>query len=429
LPDFPVLIGGDCRGTMAALAMAGEKFDSIVCDPPYDLISTVRRFGKPGSAPAKSNGATGVYARASKGFMGKLWDGTGIAFDPETWRLAYECLKPGGHLIAFGGTRTSHRMTCAIEDAGFEIRDSVYWIYGSGFPKSHNVSKGIDKAAGATRSVGRERVFANGSKPRATARDFGVGDLRERNPGHRMESLSATIEAELWDGWGTALKPAVEPITLARKPLAATVAGNMTTFGTGGLNIGACMIPGAKPDTTRGAGGKNGRYAPVAAQERILDDGAGRHPANLIHDGSPEVIAMFPETKSGKPGIMREGRNNGACFGAESRAPGTPMTGIGDSGSAARFFASLGFTEHDPVFYCPKAKKSDRAGSGHPTIKPLALMRWLCTLVTQPGGRILDPFAGSGTTLQAAYECGFSAVGCEMDPQYQSDIISRLAFL
>lgn len=410
--NLPILIPGDCRDAMAAFAMAGEQFDAVVCDPPYELTSTVKRFGKPGSAPAKSNGATGVYGRAARGFLGKLWDGTGIAFDPDTWRLAFDCLKPGGHLLAFGGTRTSHRMVCAIEDAGFEVRDSVYWIYGTGFPKSHDVSKGVDKAAGAVREVISARNAVKRMIPGADQHATGTWLKDNGRMYTPSETAPATIEAEYWQGWGTALKPSVEPIVLARKPLIGTVVQNVLAHGTGGLNIDACRIPGEKPLVRVIDHEKRDR--PILQTKSGSNTGEitteGRWPANLVHDGSAEVMAHFPQTSSG--GAPTVGDRNGEVYGTFAERS---LTNHGaNSGSAARFY------------YSAKASKRDRAGSKHPTIKPLALMRWLCTLVTPPGGRILDPFAGSGSTLQAAYECGFNAVGCEMDPEYQADILRRI---
>lgn len=343
---------------MLELAASGTLFDAMVTDPPYDLVSVVKRFGGANAAPAK-HGTNGLFARQSRGFMGKEWDGTGVAFSPDTWRLAYDVLKPGAHLLAFGGSRTYHRMAVAIEDAGFEIRDCIMWLYGTGFPKSHN----LDGA---------------------------------------------------WDGWGTALKPAFEPIIVARKPLDGTVAANVLAHGTGALNIDASRIAAPEGKTTGGRGRSDGA---VGRQPSTgYDAAAGRWPANVIHDGSDEVLeafAAYGESKSSdRP------RHNGA-FKSVAKGQETARTSHGhaDTGTAARFF------------YSAKASAADRANSKHPTVKPLALMRYLVTLVTPPGGTVLDPFSGSGTTLQAAAECGFNAVGIERDPEYQADILRRIARL
>lgn len=350
---------GDCLAVMDMMASA--SVDAIVTDPPYHLTSVVKRFGKPESAPAKF-GSDGIFARASRGFMGKEWDGGDVAFRPETWAEALRVLKPGGHVLAFGGTRTYHRLAAAIEDAGFEIRDMISWLYGTGFPKSHN------------------------------------------QPG----------------GWGTALKPACEPIVLARKPLTGTVAANVLTHGTGALNVDGCRVG----DEVRHAaftslapcsGNKLGHAD--TAEARRGTQGApkeyvGRWPANVVHDGSDEVLAAFPDA----PG------QQGVVTGLESSSPFANVYGDipkragraeprRDSGLAARFF------------YSAKASRADRADgldgrNPHPTVKPTALMQWLVRLVTPPGGVVLDPFAGSGSTGRAALLEGFRFVGIEKDPEY-----------
>jgi site-specific DNA-methyltransferase (adenine-specific) len=332
--------------------------DSVVCDPPYHLTSIVKRFGSATAAPAQV-GATGAYARASRGFMGQTWDGGDIAFQPEFWAEVLRVLKPGGHLVAFSGSRTYHRMAVAIEDAGFEIRDQLMWLYGSGFPKSHN------------------------------------------QPG----------------GLGTALKPAHEPTCLARKPLIGTVAANIAAHGTGALNIDGCRIEAGKETIERGD--LDAAYTNSAEGYQRLNrsmmthkpkeragpaNALGRWPANIIHDGSEEVLAGFPESNA------RDGVTKGANLGfhgggaAHSRIPKEVRS---DTGSAARFF------------YCAKATSEERGeGNNHPTVKPVALMRWLCRLVTPKGGTVLDPFAGSGSTLIAADAEGFDAIGCELSPEY-----------
>ncbi len=322
------LLTGDCRDHMRAMVSRGQRVHSIVTDPPYHL-STVKRFGKPGSAPPVSAGPTGVYKRSAAGFMGKAWDGGDVAFDPETWALCLDMLPPGGHLLAFGGARTYHRMACAIEDAGFEIRDQVMWLYGTGFPKSHNVGKKLDD----------------------------------------------------WQGWGTALKPAHEPIVVARKPLDGTVAQNVLEHGTGAINVDACRVGvGEKRKTTMGgmAHKANPIYGEFADKDRSkpIETTQGRWPSNVVHDGGDEVERLL--------------------------------------GEPSRFF------------YCAKAGKAGRRGSKHPTVKPVALVRWLVRMVTPPGGTVLDPFAGSGTTGEAAHVEGFDSVMMEADEQYARDILDRM---
>jgi len=406
---------------MGGMVLDGETFDSIVTDPPYDLVSIVKRFGKAGAAPARG----GVYARSSRGFMGKAWDGTGVAFDPNTWAAALHVLKPGGHLVAFGGSRTWHRMAVAIEDAGFEIRDTLSWMYGTGFPKSHDISRAIYKHLGAERTEGAREWTGGG-------RSGGI--LGDAAPNMRtILDTPATPEGAEWTGWGSALKPAWEPIILARRPLSGTLAENTLQHGVAGLNIDACRVDGVKPVMVRtatvvAATAMAGTSTGATSTGEYTTE--GRWPPNVLHDGSPEVLAAF--ARFGESRSTAQPRRNSAqprtvAKGAESaRVTG----GHEDSGSAARFFPALPFTDDDWRFwYSGKAGKADRAGSRHPTVKPVALMQWLCRLVTPPGGRILDPFAGSGTTLQAAHACGFAGVGIEQDPEYQADIRSRLALL
>lgn len=351
------ILQGDCRDAMKTLP-AGSV-DSIVTDPPYEL-----------------------------GFMGRQWDRTGVAFSTTTWEEALRVLKPGGYLLAFSGTRTYHRMVCAIEDAGFEIRDQIGWAFGSGFPKSHNGPWG-----------------------------------------------------------GTALKPAWEPIVVARKPLIGTVEENWRQHGTGALNIDACRVPtddklggGAEKATRPDQKGNEGWVRPWMSDEdareahaiRVHDnvlkaEMLGRWPANLIHDGSDEVLAAFPQAKGQQGPISgtAPSAKTSNVYGAmkregEASADSDNLGAVGfkmkpgarriDTGSAARFF------------YCAKANKADRNSGGaennHPTVKPADLMRYLCRLVTPDGGLVLDPFMGSGSTLKAAELEGFDAIGIELSPDY-----------
>lgn len=364
---------GDCIEIMRG--MADASVDSIVTDPPYEL-----------------------------GFMGKGWDSTGIANSPAMWAEALRVLKPGGHLLAFSGTRTYHRMACAIEDAGFELRDQIGWAYGSGFPKSRN------------------------------------------------------LDGE-WTGWGTALKPAWEPIALARKPLNGTVAANVLAHGTGALNIDGCRV---HSDDATGGEYTVKRFAPGAS---VNKDGnwkqdvefrgvmkAGRWPANIVHDGSDEVLAAFPEAPGQQAAISssapsdktsnvygrmrREGEasadsENDGAVGFKMK-PGMRRL---DAGSAARFFYCAKASRADrneglsssstpavatdaTMRQCETADWSTRNGNHHPTVKPTELMAYLCRLVTPPGGLVLDPFMGSGSTGKAAMREGFRFVGIDMTPEY-----------
>ena len=328
--------------------------------------------------------------------MGKSWDSTGIAYSILLWSEVLRVLKPGGHLLSFGGSRTYHRMACAIEDAGFEIRDQIMWVYGSGFPKSMDVSKAIDKAAGAERICTKEGVIQRGGLGEDW--DTGSSDTRPRY------DQATTDAAKQWDGWGTALKPAHEPIVVARKPLIGTVAYNVQTHGTGAINIAGCrvgteQVPSNKLEQWSG-------FGEMRRPDYTQTINTGRWPANLIHDGSDEVVEQFPYTKSGSisPHHKRTTSKTKNAF-AERAAP--PEQTLGDSGSASRFF------------YCAKANKKDREeGNVHPTVKPTDLMRYLCRLVTPSGGTVLDPFMGSGSTGKGARLEGFNFIGIEKDPVY-----------
>lgn len=393
----------DCRHGLALLP--DNSVDAILTDPPYEL-----------------------------GFMGHAWDRSGIAYDVAMWREALRVLKPGGHMLAFSGSRTYHRMTCAIEDAGFTIRDSLMWVYGSGFPKSLDISKAIDKIYGATRSVVGQQYRA------ATGRDEGYGF------GESFDiTAPATLAAQIWEGWGTGLKPAHEPICVARKPLAAdTVAANMLAYGVGGLNIDACRIavdPVADASQLRTMNvskldpadtlgwGMNTKAAREGARVLGLD---GRWPANFVHDGSPEVLAMFPEA----PGQQGRAKNDGSMaknevYGTMRNVTASPEP-RGDSGSAARFFQQCGWAQDDLeaalFLYCAKASKREKgADNKHPTVKPLALGRYLAKLICPPGGVLLDLFAGSGSFPLAAKLEGFQSLAFEKDPESAEYATRRLS--
>ena len=400
---------GDSRDVLKSIPDA--TFDSVVCDPPYALVSIGKRFGADNAAPSRP-GATGAYARASAGFMGQRWDTGETAFDPEFWVEVMRTMKPGAHLIAFSGTRTYHRLACAIEDAGFEIRDMVSWLYGSGFPKSHDVSKAIDRAAGAAREVVGQTIHPDGRHRNVVARDSGVHDGGQRQNGVGLPvTAPATPEAAEWQGWGTALKPACEPIVLARKPLAGTVAANVLAHGTGALNIDASRIDGES--TARVNRAEMGYHGGNLAPEYRTGSDAGRFPANVIHDGSEEVLEAFLQTSSGARAAGDYRFLGGDVY---RRAGAGPMPVLeGSSGSAARFF------------YSAKADSDDRLGSKHPTVKPIDLMAYLCRLVTRPGGLVLDPFAGSGSTGMACLREGFDCVLIEREAEYVEDIRRRIA--
>lgn len=491
------LLHGDCLEQMKTLD--DNSVDSIVSDPPYGIS-----------------------------FMAKKWD-----YDVpsvEVWEEAMRVLKPGGHALIACGTRTQHRMVVNIEDAGFEIRDVVSWIYGSGFPKSLNISKAIDKSAGAEREVVEWKKSGGGRTTAANPMDRDAGKTNSHDP----ITAPATEAAKQWDGWGSAIKPAVEFFTLCRKPLSEkTIAANVLRWNTGGLNIDKCRVVAdndlhEKPISRKkedranntkdvpnmqhgisgveqlsekakeGAdmrgkvpscvneegeqsaleGGNNGKARRLHTEQLDWQDGAsggngaasreatgkerscppqepqeggqqdrklrgdqqgashneisqhsmqsdgqapvGRFPANLIHDGSQEVLELFPETKGDSKNRKPRGNNVGGDKFKTTKAFTT--TGHSDNGSAARFF------------YVPKASKKDRNegcdelenGNNHATVKPTALMAYLCRLITPPNGVVLDPYMGSGSTGKAAIREGFSFVGCELDKDYYNIAKARV---
>lgn len=384
---------GDCLDILRT--MPDSSVDSIVTDPPYGLGR------EPGAMAMLADWlATGHHDVKGTGFMGKAWDA--FVPQPALWRECLRVLKPGGHLLAFAGTRTHDLMTLGLRIAGFEIRDTIMWVYGSGFPKSLDVSKAIDKAVGAVGGQGAVKG-RSGSVRNAMAGDFTGGEYHEYIP--------ATDAARQWQGWGTALKPALEPITVARKPLGGkTVAANVLAHGTGALNIDGCRVGDDVTVTVRnGNSGAHGRYGKDTRVFR-RENPPGRWPANLIHDGSGEVLALFPFVKGGTAVRRNSGGNT---FGGVRPKPAMDDMGYGDAGSAALFF------------YCAKASKADRdeglegaLRNTHPTVKPTALMRYLCRLVTPPGGTVLDPFTGSGSTGKAAMLEGFAFIGIEREPKY-----------
>lgn len=476
------LYHGDCRDILAQLP--DNSVDSIVTDPPYGIEFMGKQWdafapevapstaARTGSKLQRNDG--GIHAHSvlsgaplpqfggnrSRTFTctacgkrdqfrnphacdstpGARWEsivinehgapGAAIGFQQWCEQWARECLrvlKPGGHLLAFGGTRTYHRLACAIEDAGFDIRDSIHWVYGSGFPKSLNVSKQIDKQAGAEREVVGTMRTNVGMVGGNYANGGAVGEVSVTAP--------ATDDAHTWAGWGTALKPAHEPIVLARKPPRDTITNNVLRYGTGALNIDATRVPSAEPF----GGGSKGSSGFV---EGYANDGwkpgptEGRWPANLIHDGSSEVLEHFPRAKGGAYPATR-GDAIATNFASGQHTEGGARA-MGDDGNAGRFFNTTPYTDLDGAsfVYCTKAGTAERnAGldhldheraNVHPTVKPLALMRHLIRLVTPPGGTVLEPFAGSGTTLAAATLEGFDAIGIELTADYLPIITGRI---
>jgi len=409
-----------------------NSVDSIVTDPPYEL-----------------------------GFMGKKWDNSGIAYSVELWTQCLRVLKPGGHLLSFGGTRTWHRVAVAIEDAGFEVRDSIAWMYGSGFPKSLDVSKAIDKAAGAE----RERTPYKGGIASGHGNYGGGGQIHE---GTKVGDEPITSEAQQWEGWGTALKPAFEPIVVARKPLIGTVAENVLTHGTGGLNIDGSRIVVSEEDKAKiqvfgsmpqnKSDGKgfsrpwmNDKQSILDKQQAAVDKlkAMGRWPANVILD---EYSAQLLDEQSG---ISRDGtatnRNRTGKKPNEVYAGGwgnlNEDVSYGGSGGASRFFyvakaskrdRNEGLEDLEPQRHSdrqnaeglggdnPRNRTNEAKQNFHPTVKPTDLMRYLIKLVTPPGGVVLDPFTGSGSTGKAAILEGFRFIGCELTEDYIPIIEGRL---
>lgn len=398
--DRVTLYLGDCIKVMHTLLDA--SVDAIVTDPPYEL-----------------------------GFMGKGWDRSGIANSVEMWSEALRVLKPGGHLAAFGGTRTYHRMACAVEDAGFEIRDCLAWMYGSGFPKSMDVSKAIDKAAGHWRGRAGSVLTGNGAM---------AGPNYARTP--KGDPITAAAAAAA--GWGTALKPAYEPIVLARKPLVGTVAANVLQYGTGAINVDGCRIEGAPPSvpqpvfnspTGHTYGFKSGKW-----RNGQMSEASGRWPANVLLDEEAAAILdqTVGESRDGVA-VRRNGVSGGEIGPPGSKAVGTPDLGYGGGGPSRFFYtAKASRSEREAGLenieaqrrHDAESRDEDAPGSDnprlrvnarrndHPTVKPLDLMVWLCRLVTPSGGVILDPFNGSGTTGMGALDEGFRYIGIEREERY-----------
>jgi site-specific DNA-methyltransferase (adenine-specific) len=437
--------------------LEANSVDAIVTDPPYGLE-----------------------------FMGKAWDGFGTPLGFQTWseqwaREAFRVLKPGGHLLAFGGTRMYHRLAAGIEDAGFEIRDTLMWLYGSGFPKSLDVSKAIDKAAGAEREVVGSKIGMSGysltdGKGGLYGGGFGANGTGE---GECRITAPSTEAAKKWQGWGTALKPAVEPIVLARKPLIGTVAENVLTHGTGALNIDASRIgTDNRLQSSRGENAsKNSIYElgmGSAAAAKVI----GRWPANILLDeeaaalldeqsGERPTGELKPHTQKDTERIYEGGWGNYSKFAREATSGGASrFFYVAKAGRAERNAGLEGFAAirratsygsmrnpqcnvcgtrainwekrkgmpscgHDDWSYVEQTADGKHPGNPerniHPTVKPVDLMRYLITLVTPKGGTVLDPFMGSGTTAVAAIGEGVNWIGCEREPEYVAIIEARIA--
>ena len=378
---------------MQKLIDEGVQVESVVTDPPYEL-----------------------------GFMGKSWDASGIAFDKKTWELAFQLLKPGGYLLAFSASRNYHRMAVAVEDAGFEIRDQIMWIYGSGFPKSLNIGMGVDKKQGNERVTVGERT--RNVKP--------FDDDNGWNSNNTTGNHIYTKGNSEWEGWGTALKPAHEPIVMARKPLEGTVVDNVLEHGVGGINIDECRV--GKEILEEQIAGRSNKIGTFERKNMITPKREGRYPANVMHDGSDVVNDIFPNSKgSSGNGNAKVGETSKGAI--PLRRGEAPL--YNDEGSASRYF------------YCPKTAKSERnqglvefddkqyshdgrkksienpyqrnksiSKNSHPTVKPVELMKYLCRLVTPKGGTVLDPFMGSGSTGMAAKDEGFDFIGIEREKEY-----------
>ena len=417
-----------------------NSIDSIVSDPPYALTSIKKRFGKEGSAPAQF-GTDGAFQRASKGFMGKEWDAEVPTV--EFWREVYRVLKPGGHVLSFGGTRTYHRMAVNIEDAGFEIRDQVMWLYGSGFPKSHNIGKAVDKIEGNEREV--VGIKENWHELKGTDDRFYVD---------KRVDLPITKGTSPYEGWGTSLKPANEPICVARKPLSEkTIAENVIKWGTGGINIDGCRV-GNETISTHNApkGTFAGGELERGSDTNSYTEHEGRFPANIILDETAaellDLQSGVSTTKSNLNYKHNKTESDSDVF--QSRGTYTPRD---DKGGASRFFyvakvskkeRNMGLDGFEEITSGGKGHGLDRRCSHcntsmlkpddckcetpdwitppkkntHPTLKPINLMTYLCRLVTPEGGIVCDPFMGSGSTGIAACLEGFRFIGMEMDEDY-----------
>jgi site-specific DNA-methyltransferase (adenine-specific) len=388
------LLLGDCLDKLKELE--DNSVDSVVTDPPYEI-----------------------------GFMGKGWDDSGIANNAELWKEVLRVLKPGGHLLSFSHSRTYHRQAVAVEDAGFEIRDQIMWVYGSGFPKSMDISKQIDKKFGKLDErevVGTKGLNSYKTKENGPSRHAGL-----REDFDKVNELTAPVtdEAKQWGGWGTALKPAHEPIVMARKPLSEkTVADNVLEWGTGGINIDGCRVgveptdPNHRHNPSMGNKGKNSIFGVGGHSGNLQVE--GRFPANIIFD---EEAGKILDEQSGISRSFKSKEDYSGIQGSQTIFKGTYGKNTGqlydDRGGASRFF------------YCPKTSKAERnegTDNNHPTVKPTDLMAYLIRLVTPKGGIVLDPFMGSGSTGKAAVREGMEFIGIERENEYFEIAKSRIEY-
>lgn len=396
---------GDCLEEMKKIP--DGSVDLVLTDPPYEL-----------------------------GFMGKSWDSTGIANNVDVWKECLRVLKPGGYLLSFGGTRTYHRMASAIEDAGFEVRDMIEWVYGSGFPKSLNIGKVADKflktGNASWNGTGDSSNGALGYSKLQHKQDYRPEDYSNR---HQNKDKITEEKAKQWEGWGTALKPAHEPICMARKPLAEkTVAENVLKYGTGGINIDESRVATTEDLSINGnRSNVKSHWGNSEGESKVESSPLGRFPANLLHDNSEEVKECFPETNPSKK-AARGGTNPNPMDWGNGRTDGGIEKGHDDNGgNASRFFKAimtdslctlccLPFDikhEWKSLLYQAKASKRDRGeGNNHATVKPTALMEYLITMASREGATILDPFMGSGTTGVACKKLNRNFIGIEMDETY-----------
>lgn len=419
---------GDCLEVLQGLP--DNSVDSVTTDPPYGLSNT-----KPAQVAdvlaAWVTGDTEAVPAKKGGFMGADWDS--FVPPPAVWAECLRVLKPGGHMAVFAGARTQDLMGLSIRLAGFEIRDTLGWVYGSWFPKSMDVSKAIDKAAGAEREQGTPGRYA-ARRPRADVKAVSAYQDGVGSASSALVTSPVTDAARQWSGWGTALKPAIEPIILARKPLDGTVAANVLAHGVGGLNIDACRVPGepieihARTRNITGANSMSGTSTGSTGTGEFRAD--GRFPANVLLD---EHAAAEMDEQSGwsvsRANTSSDGRGaeGSHIFASSSLGRRDPSNSHTDSGGASRFFPVFKYQAKAPKKERPVIVREDGSKLMHPTVKPVALMEWLVTLITPEGGTTLDPFAGTGTTLQAARDKGFNAIGVEQDADYLALIEQRLS--
>lgn len=430
----------DSRIILRQMAERGELVDSCVTDPPYGLTSVTKRFGKGNAKPAQ-HGRDGAFARQSRGFMGKVWDGSAIERDPEFWRLVYDVMKPGAYITAFSSSRTYHHMAIALEAAGFITHPMIGWCFASGMPKAHNAARAVDQALGQKGVTIATGAPVRRIRPGADQNSDGTWEKLEDRLYQPGAYASATPEGEQWDGWaygGQARKPALEPIYIGQKPFSEkNGALNLLKHGVGAVNIDGCRVPAdgrplrvgdyKQTDNNTYSGRMDGSLAGGSKADGVTD--LGRYPANLIHDGADEVAALFPSDKGGSASRFFESYRyicDECCdLGWTTEGYQTEMIQVACPSCAGMCNDPSPF-DGQPIQYAAKANKQDRAGSRHPTVKPIKLIRSLVRHVTPLGGTVLDPFAGSGTTGQAALAEGMRAILIEMEAEYAADIRHRL---